>query len=148
MILVDPKSPTSAIQDTFWGRWLFAVIFGGVGLVIFAGGTIPFALRYRRRLMTKQLLKMGRPILTAFHSVEMNTLVDVNGRHPFHVITQWRNPVSRDLVQFRSPALWEDPTVKASDRMITVVVDPDNFHHYLMDLSFLYRATGPVVRRL
>jgi hypothetical protein len=38
----------------------------------------------------QRLLKEGKPILTAFHSVEENTVADVNGRHPFYVITRWR----------------------------------------------------------
>lgn len=37
---------------------------------------------------------------------------------------------------------------EACDRMITVVVDPDNLHHYVMDLSFLYCTAGAVARRM
>ena len=147
-ILFDPKDPASAIPDTFSGRWLFTIIFGGVGVLVCIGGAIPFALRFRRRRKVQRLLKTGRPIATAYSGVEQNSVVEVNGRHPFYVITQWRNPVSRELVQFRSPALWEDPTAKACDRMITVVVDPDNLHHYVMDLSFLYCPAGAVARRM
>ena len=147
-ILFDPTQPASAIPNTFWGRWLPTLIFGGVGIVVCAGGAIPFALRFRRNQRTRRLLREGRPIVTAFHSVEQNTFISVNERHPFFVITQWRNPVSHEIVHFRSSALWEDPSAKASNRMITVVVDPDNFHHYVMDLSFLYRVAGPVVHRL
>ena len=110
-------------------------------------GAIPLALRSRRSRRIRHLLKDGRPVITAYHSVEQNTLMEVNGRHPFFLITQWRNPVSRELVQFRSPALWEDPSPKVGERMITVIVDPNNFHHYVMDLSFLYGA-APKVRRL
>jgi hypothetical protein len=75
-------------------------------------------------------------------------MVEVNGRHPFHVITQWRNPVSHEFVQFRSPALWKDPTYQVANRMITVVVDPNNLHRYLMDLSFLSGAAGTIIRRM
>lgn len=147
-ILFDPKEPASAIPNTFWGRWLFTIIFGGVGVLVCIGGATPFALRIRGRRKVQRLLKTGRPIATAYYGVEQNSVVEVNGRHPFYVITQWRNPVSRELVQFRSPALWEDPTAKACDRMITVVVDPDNLHHYVMDLSFLYCTASAVARRM
>ena len=147
-ILFDPKEPASAIPNTFWGRWLFTIIFGSVGVLVCIGGATPFALRIRGRRKVQRLLKTGRPIATAYYGVEQNSVVEVNGRHPFYVITQWRNPVSRELVQFRSPALWEDPTAKACDRMITVVVDPDNLHHYVMDLSFLYCTAGAVARRM
>ena len=109
-------------------------------------GAIPLALRSRRSRRIRHLLKDGRPVITAYHSVEQNTLMEVNGRHPFFLITQWRNPVSRELVQFRSPALWEDPSPKVGERMITVVVDPNNFRHYVMDLSFLYARASKVCR--
>ena len=42
----------------------------------------------------------------------------------------------------------DDPTEKASKRLITVVVDPDNFGHYLMDLSFLKCGPRPQARDL
>ncbi len=147
-ILFDPQQPAHAIPNTFGARWLLDVIFGSVGIVACAASAIPFALRFTRRRRLRRLLKEGRPVLTTYRSVEQNVAIEVNGRHPFFVITQWRNPVSHELVQFRSPALWEDPTVKARGRMITVVLDPNNFHHYVMDLSFLHHPVGPPVRRL
>jgi len=147
-ILFDPTQPADVSPDTFWGRWVFTVIFGGVGVLVCVGGAIPFALRSLRRRRMLRLLKEGRPIVTAYHSVEQNTAIEVNGRHPFFLITQWRNPVSREMVHFRSPALWEDPTPTANDSMVTVVVDPDNFHRYLMDLSFLKRGSRPSIHRL
>jgi TIR domain/Protein of unknown function (DUF3592) len=146
-ILFDPKDPADGIPDTFWGRWLFAIVFGGVGVVACVAGAILLAVLSRRRRRKQRLLKEGRPVITAYHSVEQNTAMEVNGRHPFHLITEWRNPVSHELVQFRSPALWEDPSPKVGERMITVIVDPNNFHHYVMDLSFLYGGP-PKMRRL
>jgi hypothetical protein len=147
-VVFDPNEPAHAIANTFWGRWLFVVIFGGVGIVACIASVIPFAVRSTRRRRMRRLLDIGRPIITTYHSVEKNMVTNVNGHNPFFVITQWRNPVSHELVQFRSPSLWDDPTAKASGRMITVVIDPNNFHRYVMDLSFLYRAVGPPVRRL
>jgi hypothetical protein len=147
-ILFDPEQPAHAIPNTFWGRWLFTVIFGGFGLVACVVGVIPFAVRSVRRRRMRRLLDTGRPIITTYHSVEKDMVTNVNGHNPFFVITQWRNPVSHELVQFRSPSLWDDPTEKASGRLITVVVDPNNYHRYVMDLSFLYRAVSVPFRRL
>src|SRR5271165_1609138 len=140
--------PEHAIPNTFWSRWLFVVIFGGIGIVVSGSTSIPSVLRAIRRHRIRGLLKKGRPIVTAYHSVEENAAVEVQGLHPFYVITEWRNPVSHELVQFRSPALWQDPRPIASDQLITVVIDPDNFHCYLMDLSFLHGRAAPRVRRL
>jgi len=147
-ILFDPDQPEHAIPNTFWSRWLFVVIFGGIGIVVSGSTSIPSVLRAIRRHRIRGLLKKGRPIVTAYHSVEENAAVEVQGLHPFYVITEWRNPVSHELVQFRSPALWQDPRPIASDQLITVVIDPDNFHCYLMDLSFLHGRAAPRVRRL
>jgi hypothetical protein len=147
-VLFDPNDPAHAISNTFSGRWLFEVIFGSVGMVACIASVIPFGVRSLRRRRMRRLLEIGRPIVTTYHSIELNMATDVNGRHPFIVVTQWRNPVSHELMRFRSPSLWDDPTEKAVGRLITVVVDPNNFHRYVMDLSFLYRAVGAPVRRL
>ena len=144
-ILFDPGRPSSAIPNTFWGCWWAVIVFGGVGIMM---SPIDFLRRAVRGHRVRRLLRDGRPIMTAYHSVEENTAVEVNGRHPFHVVTQWRNPLSQELVHFRSPALFQDPTFKASGQMITVIVDPNNFHRYLMDLSFLHRGAARPVPRL
>jgi len=94
------------------------------------------------------LLARDKPVLTAFHAVEEDATLTMNGRHPWRVVTEWRHPVSREMVQFRSPPIWDDPTEQARARMITVLLDPDNFHHYAMDLSFLKGHRKPIPRRL
>ncbi len=149
ILLVDPRVEYSrAIPDTFWGRWTFPIVFGGVGILVCVGAAVLLAWPQLRNRKTQRLLKEGKPILTTLVNVEEDSMVEVNGRHPFHVITQWRNPVSHEFVQFRSPALWKDPTYQVANRMITVVVDPNNLHRYLMDLSFLSGAAGTIIRRM
>jgi hypothetical protein len=56
--------------------------------------------------------------------------------------------VSREIVEFCSPSIWDDPTEQARAWMITVLLDPDNFRRYATDLSFLKAHRKPTPRRL
>lgn len=91
----------------------------GFGLL---SGLSAVAVRSVRRPQLRRLLRRGRPVVTAFHRVEENTQITVQGRHPYCLVTEWRNPVS------------------------TVVVHPDNFRRYAMDLSFLREKARPQER--
>ncbi len=147
-VLYDPAKPEQAVIDSFMARWFMPLLFAGFGLIWLVIGVAPLILRGLRRRKLVRLLARGRPIITAYHGVEENTHITVQGRHPYIVLTEWRNPVSKELVLFRSHQVWEDPAEKARNRMITVVVDPDNFREYVMDLSFLNTGTAPPKRVL
>lgn len=147
-VLYDPGEPARASIDTAAGRWLVAVVFAGFGVLWLLIGGVPLLIRHLRRRRYRDLLRHGRPIVTAFHSVEVVGNINVQGRNPYVLITEWRNPVSQQLVRFRSHQVWDDPTGKARNRMITVVVDPNNFRRYVMDLSFLKQSAGAGIETL
>lgn len=144
----DPARPNEPVIDSFGERWLMPLVFGGLGMLFLLIGLVPPAVRLWRRRSIRTLLERGKPVVTAFHAVEEDTTVTVNGKHPWRVVTEWRHPVSREMVQFRSPPIWDDPTEQARARMITVLLDPDNFRRYAMDLSFLKSRRKPTPRRL
>ena len=79
--------------------------------------------------------------MTEFHEVEVNTKVRFNKRYPYRVVTKWRNPVSGEILYFRSNNVWDDPTTHVKNRSITVIVDPNNFSRYVVDLSLLSERT-------
>lgn len=137
-ILYDPDKPEKVVINTLMGRLGLALIFLGFGALWLLIGAIPLLIRYVRKRNFRFLVKHGRPITTTFYETEINGSVTVQGRNPYVVVTQWRNPVSQELVRFRSHQVWENPTEKARNRLITVVVDPNNFRRYVMDLSFLH----------
>jgi hypothetical protein len=148
-VLYDANDPGKAQIDSVWQRLGVLLMFLGFGAVFFVIGATPLGVRAARRWQLRGLLRDGRPVIAAFHSVEENTRLTVQGRHPYFVVAEWRNPVSKELVRFRSRQVWDDPTERARNRMITVVVDPNNFRRYIMDLSFLKTdAARPEARYL
>lgn len=147
-ILYDSHDPDNAVIDSFMGRWFLTFMFAGFGVLWLLLGLAPLIIRRWRRMQLSRLLQRGKPVITSYKNVEENTTITVQGRHPYYLVTEWRHPVSKELVHFRSHQMWDDPTEKAKNRMITVVVDPDNFRRYAMDLSFLREKPQPRARVL
>lgn len=148
MVLYDPVHPEAASIDSFVDRWLGVVMWEGVAALCLLAGGVPLGVRVARRRRLRVLLRDGRPIITSFHVVEQDDRIALNGRHPYVVVTEWRNPVSQQLVHFRSQHVWDDPTEQARKRMITVIVDPNNFRRYFVDLSFLKARRGTKVEQI
>jgi uncharacterized protein DUF3592/TIR domain-containing protein len=141
-VLYDPRQPSNATIRSFFVLWgpalglvFFGAVFGAIGL-----GLLIYALIRGRR--QRYLIRTGRPIMSEFHEVEVNTKLRFNQQHPYRVVTKWRNPVSDEIVYFRSNNVWDDPTMYVKNRSITVIVDPNNFSRYVMDLSLLSERAG------
>jgi hypothetical protein len=134
-----------AVATAILDMRLFPSVSGLLAAVFTTVGGVPLLIGLRRTLRFRHLRVRGKPIVTSFLRVDHIASVTVQGRNPYVIVSQWRNPVSDRLVEFRSPYVWEDPTSAASKRMITVVIDPDDFGNYLMDLSFLAdrKRSGP-----
>ena len=138
-VLYDPAAPASGCIDSFIERWFVALLFSGLGLLFFTVLSMwPLGSEWIRRRQVKALLRGGRSIVTTFHSVEDLKHEDENGGYrTYRIVTEWRHPLSKNIVHFRSQLLSEDPTSRVAKRLITVLVDPDNVRRYTMDLSFL-----------
>ena len=80
------------------------------------------------------------PIETDFLRVELNTNLEVNGRHPFCVLTQWKNPLTNAMHIFHSDNIWFDPPKYLEDTKIIVYMEKNNPKKYYLDLSFLPKA--------
>ena len=138
-VLYDPARPGDARLDDA-SAWLLPAIFG-LFAAIFGGVVgVMLWLRVRKRRRFRRLRVEGRPIVTTFERVEQITSITVNDRHPYVIVSNWRHPVTGRMVEFRSEHIWDDPTQEASKRMITVVIDPEDFGNYMMDLGFLGRG--------
>jgi hypothetical protein len=89
----------------------------------------------------KWLLENGQSIRTKFVSVQMNQSLSVNNIHPFIVISQWQDPLTSVIHQFKSKNIWFNPhTHIDAEKTITVLYDPADMKSYVMDLSFLPAA--------
>ncbi len=136
-VLYLADAPENAKINGFFSLWGGPLVIGGIGSVFFligAGIVLAGLLKGRR----EEYLRMhGTPVSTEFQSVEQNTSVALNGRHPFCVFTQWHNPVTAEVHVFQSKNVWFDPSDYIQQKQITVFIDAANPKKYLVDLSFL-----------
>ena len=136
-VLYAPGDPRDARIRSFGSLWFGPLVLTTMGL-IFTGGGLGFVL-YRRAGEKKKnyLMAYGNAIETQFQAVERNTSLEVNGRNPWRVASQWRNPVSGNVRVFHSENLWFDPGEYVKAGKITVLLDPEDERSYHMDVSFL-----------
>ena len=83
------------------------------------------------------LMAYGNAIETDLQGVERNTSLEVNGKHPWRINSQWLDPVANKLRVFHSENLWFDPAKFLAGKQITVLLDPNNPTRYYMDVTFL-----------
>lgn len=136
-VFYDPAAPRDAKINGFFDLWGGAAILAGLGAVFFLIGTgiaLAGTLKARR---TAYLRVNGKPVEADFQGVERNTSLRVNGRHPFRVLAQWRNPSTSEVHVFHSDNLWFDPSEYVEGRKIRVLIDKDDPRKYHVDLSFL-----------
>lgn len=136
-LLYAPDNPSVAIIDDFWGRWGFIAILGPMGAIfaMLGGGLIFFVIRSAR--MRKWLRANGTPIAVEFLEVERDTSQSVNGRHPYRVVAQGKNPFSGKLEQFLSDPIWVDPTDELAGKKLKVFIDPNKPSRYSVDIDRL-----------
>lgn len=138
-VLYRPTEPQNAKINGFFSLWGGSVIVGGLGGVFFLIGSGIILAGSLKSRKDEFLRKNGMPIETEYQSVEQNTALTVNGRHPFRVLTQWQNPSTSELHIFESNNLWFDPSSYIKSRKITVFIEKNNPKKYFVDLSFLPR---------
>lgn len=98
----------------------------------------------RKSNLKRYLLENGRRIRTRFKRVEIDETTMVNGKHPFRIVSQWRDPGKKLLFTFFSDSVWFDPTEFLIDLpFITVHIDPRNPRKYYVDISFLPNMEAP-----
>ena len=136
-VLFAPGEPSKARIDGFGSLWLGPLIMSILGLAFTAvGGGVWIAGRIGER-RRQWLMAHGTSVQTEFQSIERNTSLKVNGRHPWRILSQWQNPATSKLHVFKSDNLWFDPASFVKSKQITVLVDPNDAKRYHMDVSFL-----------
>jgi hypothetical protein len=131
-VLYLPYDPSNARIDSFFSLYGFAAIALGMGSIFFGIGAGTIYWQAKTGGTDDRLRHEGLPVTTTFQSVELSGL-EVNGKHPFKVVTQGQDPVRT----FKSHYVWLDPTQYVRQREITVYVDRADPQKYYMDLSFL-----------
>ncbi|HET9862329.1 MAG TPA: DUF3592 domain-containing protein [Steroidobacteraceae bacterium] len=141
-VLYRPEEPGEARIRGFGSLWFGASILGGLGLLFAAlGGGLLFARRASRKKQ-HYLMAYGNAVETEFQGVDRNTSVEINGRNPWRITSQWLDPATHKLRIFHSENLWFDPTKFVNVKKVTVLLDPNNPQRYYMDVSFLPEVEG------
>jgi hypothetical protein len=136
-VLYRPDDLSSARIKSFFDLWFGTVFLAGFGALFTAVGA-GFFIASRVRARKEEVLRAsGIPIETDIQTVQLNTRLEVNGEHPFQVLTQWLNPATSEVHVFKSHNVWFDPTQYLDGRRVTVYIEPNNPKKYFVDLSFL-----------
>ena len=141
-ILYLATDPQSAKIKGFFSIWGAAIILGGIGCVFFLVGLTMFLTSMFKNRKVEYLKQHGKPVETIFQSVELNRGLEVNGRNPFRVLTQWQNPTTSEIHIFESNNIWFDPTEYIAEKPITVFIERNNPKSYFVDLSFLPKVAN------
>lgn len=138
-VVYPPGQPEEAKIDHWLQLWFgpllsgfFVLVFGGIGI----GFLTPFLLQRSRAAWARE---NGAQVLAKFAGVAHDRTMKINGRSPYVVFADWRNPVDGKLYRFQSQkAIWFDPTAQLAQRPdLSLRVDPQQPTRYWLDLSHL-----------
>ena len=141
-VLYRKERPEDAEVNAPMTLWLGVIVLGGLGSGFsLVGAAIVFGLG-SRKAADPALRLSGMSIQTDFQGVERDTNYSEGGRHPFFVVTQWKNPATGEIHLFHSDPVWYDPTAHIKAGKITVYIERGNPDKYFMDTSFLPKLAG------
>ncbi len=140
-VIYAPWDPEGARINTFGQNWFLSLLLGGMGAVfVLAGGALVAVVIMGPKRAAQRAIRLkqtGRSIQAHLMSVEPNVAVTLNGRHPWRIVAQWLDPVTRKVHLFHSQNLWYDPSPYLTMKEVQVWIDPDRPRHYSLDTTFL-----------
>ena len=122
-VLYAREDPYDARLGDSWSLSFFSFLGAAIGSLFFvlgAGTLMVISLGGRRRAY---LLKHGIAVQTEFKSVHECTNISFGSRHPFRIVSHWKNPTTGELHVFRSQLLWFDPSPYLKDDLIPVHIE-------------------------
>lgn len=136
-VVYSPRDVTEVKIKSFFALWGGALVMVLLGVAFVSVGGIIFLLGILRTRKKAYLQKNGIAVEAQLRSVELNNRLSVNGEHPFVIVCQWLNPVTRQLHLFKSESIWFDPSSYIEQDAIKVLMEKDNPKKYYVDISFL-----------
>jgi len=140
-LLYAPSNPADAVIDDFFGRWGLSIVVGAMGLFFTLAGSATLVMGIRKTSMDRWLRDKGSAISVDFYAVNRDISRTVNGRHPFRVVAQGKNPFTGKLEQFVSEEIWVDPTAELEGTKLRVFIDPSQPERHLVDIERFQAAT-------
>jgi hypothetical protein len=136
-VLYDPRQPHHAFIKSFAQVWMLSMILCGVGAVLSLSGIGAVVWKGAGNRKNAWLRQNGRRIQAEITRVELDTSLEVTGKHPYRIVCQWLDPARNEVHTFHSANIWFDPTKYIPGKTIEVLVDPDNLRRYAVETAFL-----------
>ena len=136
-IRYHPLIPSIISENVFYQIWYSLLEILTLLAMISAMVYIVHLFNCRKLRRDKKIKNAGNHIYTSFREVEAILKVTKNGRHPYQIISEWKDSKTDKTYSFKSEYIWENPIEYILDKSIKVMIDQDNKKSYLMDLSFL-----------
>lgn len=133
-VLYDPGAPGEAVIDG-WSRYAGGAMFLFLGSVFLAIGGVLLIRPVRKALMIARLRRRGVARPAKLLEVFRDTGLRINGRTPWRVAVQTRNPASGRLKRFESEPVWVDPTDALAGQSPFVLFDPRRPKNFHVDLA-------------
>lgn len=108
-VLYPPGRPEDGWIDGVWERFLFPAVFGLFGLAFGGIGGCLLIADVRKAKARRRALASGTPVEATVIDVRYDTSMQVNGRSPWVLVAEFRDPGSGRTHTFTSPRLWDNP---------------------------------------
>ncbi|WP_026971372.1 DUF3592 domain-containing protein [Aliagarivorans marinus] len=136
-VLYLESAPQEAEINAFFPLWGGVAVLGGLGAIFSIIGLSIFASKHLKNTNIKHLKQNGTRVKAKLQGVNINRSLSVNGRNPYQIHAQWRNPRTSEMHVFSSENLWFDPTDYIKQQEITVLIEMSNPKKYYVDVSCL-----------
>ena len=116
------------------------LIFPGIGMIFVIMGVSGIVIKIKNDIKEKSLKENGELIYAEYVETVLNTLYEVNGRHPYNIICEWNNPLDGKKYVFKSRNIWKDPESIIEERNIKqfqVYINRENMKKYAIDIDVL-----------
>ena len=136
-VLYSKITPEKARLDSFMENWFGPLILGFFGVLALLIGWFMFFGGLKNRKVRQWLQVHGNKVQTRFKGVEQNTSLEVNGKSPWRVCSDWQDPATQKTHLFYSDNIWFDPTDYCKQDTVSALVNPADPRQYHLDTSFL-----------
>lgn len=141
-ILYDPFDPETAKIDSFAGRYLFPLIFTGLGALALGVGLFMIWAVAKRDDELAELHDEGIRLQSEVVEIERDRRVRINRRHPWRVFARGDHPRTGERTVFRSDMLMREPDHIVLGDIVPVLVSPTKPDLYFVDTD---NASRPAV---
>ena len=140
-VIYDKENPSRVGVE--WGTKLGMWIAGGLGGVFALIGLIGLIVIAGMDAKKKKIEETGTIIYATYTGVEVNTMITVNGKHPYNITCSWVNPEDNKTYILKSENLYfnpEEAIMSMGLKTFPVYMDMNNKKNYSMDISAIKEA--------